>query len=111
MVEAGAKEVPEEEIVQALEAGHAAIKRIVETIDALAKEAGKPKRTVAKKEYDPAFYREVEEKVMIPLGDAMRIATSWRTTAPSIRCSPTSSGRFPKAKCSARSKPRRSSRS
>ena len=45
MVEAGAKEVPEEEMVQALEAGHAAIKRIVETIDALAKEGGKTKRT------------------------------------------------------------------
>ena len=73
MVEAGAKEVPEEEMVQALEAGHAAIKRIVETIDTLAKEAGKTKRTIAKKEYDAAFYREVEEKVMIPLGDAMRI--------------------------------------
>ncbi|HKY22269.1 MAG TPA: polyribonucleotide nucleotidyltransferase [Vicinamibacterales bacterium] len=73
MVEAGAKEVPEEEMVQALEAGHAAIKRIVDAIDALAKEGGKPKRTVAKKEYDAAFYREVEEKVMIPLGDAMRI--------------------------------------
>ena len=73
MVEAGAKEVPEEEMIQALEAGHAAIKRIVDTIDTLAKEAGKTKRTVAKKEYDAAFYREVEEKVMIPLGDAMRI--------------------------------------
>src|SRR5687768_9793826 len=73
MVEAGAKEVPEEQMVQALEAGHAAIKRIVDTIDTLAKEGGKTKRTVAKKEYDAAFYREVEEKVMIPLGDAMRI--------------------------------------
>ncbi len=73
MVEAGAKEVPEEEIVQALEAGHEAIKKIVETIDALAKEAGKPKRPAPKKEVNHAFYREVEEKVMIPLGDAMRI--------------------------------------
>ncbi|HEY0284312.1 MAG TPA: polyribonucleotide nucleotidyltransferase [Vicinamibacterales bacterium] len=73
MVEAGAREVTEEEVVQGLEAGHAAIKRIVEAIDALAKEAGKPKRDVAKKEYDPVFYREVEEKVMIPLADAMRM--------------------------------------
>ena len=73
MVEAGAREVTEEEVVQGLEAGHAAIKRIVEAIDALAKEAGKPKREVAKKEYDPVFYREVEEKVMIPLADAMRM--------------------------------------
>jgi polyribonucleotide nucleotidyltransferase len=73
MVEAGAKEVTEEDVVQGLEAGHAAIKRIVETIDALAKDAGKPKREVPKKEYDPTFYREVEEKVMIPLADAMRM--------------------------------------
>jgi polyribonucleotide nucleotidyltransferase len=73
MVEAGAKEVTEEEMVQGLEAGHAAIKKIVDIIDALAKEAGKPKREVAKKEFDRAFYREVEEKVMIPLADAMRM--------------------------------------
>ena len=73
MVEAGAKEVTEEDMVQGLEAGHAAIKRIVESIDALAKEAGKPKREAPKKEYDPVFYREVEEKVMIPLADAMRM--------------------------------------
>jgi polyribonucleotide nucleotidyltransferase len=73
MVEAGAKEVSEEDMVQGLEAGHAAIKRIVETIDALAKDAGKSKREVAKKDYDPVFYREVEEKVMIPLADAMRM--------------------------------------
>ena len=33
MVEAGAKEVPEEQVAQALEAGHAAIKKIVATID------------------------------------------------------------------------------
>ena len=55
MVEAGAKEVTEEEVVQALEAGHEAIKRIVDMIDALAKEAGKPKREVPKKEVDRAL--------------------------------------------------------
>ncbi|MSO55700.1 MAG: polyribonucleotide nucleotidyltransferase [Acidobacteria bacterium] len=73
MVEAGAKEVSEEDVVLALEAGHEAIKRIITEIDALAKEAGKPKRKAPKKEIDHAFYREVEEKVMIPLGDAMRL--------------------------------------
>jgi polyribonucleotide nucleotidyltransferase len=73
MVEAGAKEIPEEDVVQALEAGHAAIKRIVDTIDALAKEAGKKKVEAPKKEIDHAFYREVEEKVMVPLSEAMRI--------------------------------------
>jgi polyribonucleotide nucleotidyltransferase len=73
MVEAGAREISEEEVVQALEAGHDAIKRIVDTIDALAKEAGKPKREAPKKEVDHAFYREVEEKVFVPLSEAMRV--------------------------------------
>src|SRR5918995_425507 len=73
MVEAGAKEVTEEDMVQGLEAGHAAIRRIVDTIDALAKEAGKPKRETPKKDVDHAFYREVEEKVLVPLSEAMRV--------------------------------------
>src|ERR1041385_2606826 len=43
MVEAGAKEVSEQQVVEALEAAHAAIKQIVATIDDLAKHAGKKK--------------------------------------------------------------------
>ncbi len=73
MVEAGAKEVTEEEIVRAFEAAHAAIKEIVAAIDALAKEAGKKKVEVAKKEISHDFYREVEERVYLPLAEAMRI--------------------------------------
>ena len=73
MVEAGAKEVPEEQMVQALERGHAAIKEIVAGIDALARQAGKKKTQVTKKEFGKEFYREVEEKVLVPLADAMRI--------------------------------------
>ena len=73
MVEAGAKEVPEEDIVQALEAGHAAIKRIVDAIDALAKDGGKAKKPAPAKEVNHAFYREVEEKVLVPLSEAMRV--------------------------------------
>jgi polyribonucleotide nucleotidyltransferase len=73
MVEAGAKEVTEEEMVQALERAHAAIKDIVAGIDALAQQAGKKKTTVARKEIGKEFYREVEEKVLVPLADAMRI--------------------------------------
>jgi polyribonucleotide nucleotidyltransferase len=73
MVEAGAKEVTEEQVVKALETAHAAIKQIVAGIDALAKAAGKKKMTVAKKEIGHDFYREVEEKVYVPLTDAMRI--------------------------------------
>ncbi len=73
MVEAGAKEVTEEEMVQALERAHVAIKDIVASIDALAQQAGKKKQTVTKKEIGKEFYREVEEKVLVPLADAMRI--------------------------------------
>jgi polyribonucleotide nucleotidyltransferase len=46
---------------------------VVAGIDTLAKEAGKKKMTVAKKEIGHEFYREVEEKVYVPLTDAMRI--------------------------------------
>src|SRR5881628_1191811 len=73
MVEAGAREVTEEQAVQALETAHAAIKQIVAAIDDLAREAGKKKLTVAKKEIGHDFYREVEEKVYVPLTEAMRI--------------------------------------
>ena len=73
MVEAGAKEVTEDEVVQALNAAHAAIKEIVASIDSLAKDAGKGKLKVSKKEIGHDFYREVEEKVLVPLTEAMRI--------------------------------------
>jgi polyribonucleotide nucleotidyltransferase len=73
MVEAGAKEVTEEQAIQALETAHAAIKQIVAAIDDLAREAGKKKLTVTKKEIGHDFYREVEEKVYVPLTEAMRI--------------------------------------
>ena len=73
MVEAGAKEVTEEEMVQALERAHAAIKDIVAGIDALAQQAGKKKTAVPAKAIGKEFYREVEEKVLVPLADAMRI--------------------------------------
>ena len=73
MVEAGAKEVTEDQVVLALETAHAAIKQIVASIDDMAKEAGKTKATVEQKEIAHDFYREVEEKVFVPLADAMRI--------------------------------------
>jgi polyribonucleotide nucleotidyltransferase len=73
MVEAGAKEVSEEEVVQALDHAHAAIREIITGIDALAAQAGKNKLQVKVKEIGHEFYREVEEKAYGPLADAMRI--------------------------------------
>jgi polyribonucleotide nucleotidyltransferase len=73
MVEAGAKEVSEDQVVKALDAAHAAIKQIVASIDDLARDAGKKKLQVPRKEIGHDFYREVEEKVLVPLTEAMRI--------------------------------------
>jgi len=73
MVEAGAREVTEAQVVEALETAHNAIKQIVTAIDDLAREAGKNKVTVQKKEIGHDFYRDVEEKVLVPLTEAMRI--------------------------------------
>ncbi len=73
MVEAGAKEVSEEQVVAALEAAHAAIRQIVTTIDDLAAHTGTKKLQVQRKQIGHDFYRDVEEKVMVPLTEAMRI--------------------------------------
>jgi polyribonucleotide nucleotidyltransferase len=73
MVEAGAREVTEDVIVQALEAGHEAIRSIVAMIDEMAKEVGKAKRQVAAKAIDAAIVRDVEAQVYGPLAKAMRI--------------------------------------
>jgi polyribonucleotide nucleotidyltransferase len=73
MVEAGAKEVSEAQVVQALETAHAAIKQLVTAIDELKGEAGKKKLVVAKKEISADFYKDIESKVLGPLTEAMRI--------------------------------------
>jgi polyribonucleotide nucleotidyltransferase len=73
MVEAGAREVTEAQVVRALETAHAAIRQIVAAIDDLAKEVGRRKVQVQRKEIGHDFYREVEEKVLVPLTEAMRI--------------------------------------
>ena len=73
MVEAGAKEVTEEQVVGGLEAAHAAIKRIVAAIDNMAKEVGKKKLTVAKREIAADVQRDVQGQMLGPLTEAMRI--------------------------------------
>jgi polyribonucleotide nucleotidyltransferase len=73
MVEAGAKEVTEAQVVGGLEAAHAAIKQLVAGIDDLKSTSGKKKLTVQKKEIRHDFYREVEERVYVPLSEAMRL--------------------------------------
>jgi polyribonucleotide nucleotidyltransferase len=73
MVEAGAREATEEEMLGALDAAHQAIRQIVATIDALKAEIGKPKKTAPAKAISADFQREVEERAYGPLAEAMRL--------------------------------------
>ncbi len=73
MVEAGAKQVPEAQVVGALEAAHTAIKQIVAAIDELKAAIGKPKLAVKAHEIPADFRAAIEGKVTGPLADAMRI--------------------------------------
>ncbi|MBM3820301.1 MAG: polyribonucleotide nucleotidyltransferase [Acidimicrobiia bacterium] len=73
MVEAGAKEVTEPDVVGALEAGHAAIKQIVAGIDELKAAVGKKELTVSARHIDADFHSDAESKMFGPLAEAMRI--------------------------------------
>jgi polyribonucleotide nucleotidyltransferase len=73
MVEAGAREVSEAQVVGALEAAHAAIRKIVAGIEELKGSAGKKKLAVAANVIAPEFYQQVEKKALGPLTEAMRV--------------------------------------
>jgi polyribonucleotide nucleotidyltransferase len=62
MVEAGAKEVTEEVMVEALLFGHAEIKRLCAMQHALREKVGKPKREVVPPQLDAEQMAEIEEK-------------------------------------------------
>ena len=73
MVEAGAQEVSEDEMLQALAAGHDAIREIIGTIDEMAAAVATPKIEVEPPADDPELRREMESTLLPPLADAMRI--------------------------------------
>jgi polyribonucleotide nucleotidyltransferase len=72
MVESGAHEISEAEMVRALEEGHAVIKQICAIQGRLRELAGKPKREVAKKTIDAGLEVEIEAALAGPLLEAMR---------------------------------------
>jgi polyribonucleotide nucleotidyltransferase len=72
MVESGAQELSEAEMVRALEEGHAAIKKIVALQEELRKRAGKEKRPFEKAPLDQALYAEVESAIKDKMRAAMR---------------------------------------
>jgi len=72
MVECGAQEVSEGEMLAALDEGHTAIKRIVALQEELRAQAGKPKRAFAPAAPDAALVAEIERALEEPLLAAMR---------------------------------------
>ncbi len=73
MVEAGAREVTEDVVLGALEAGHQAIRDIVAAIDEMTAAVGKTKLVVATTEVDSARKPEIANRVIDPLREAMRV--------------------------------------
>ncbi|HLH08994.1 MAG TPA: polyribonucleotide nucleotidyltransferase [Terriglobales bacterium] len=71
MIEAGASEVDEESIVEAIEFAHAEIKKICVAIRELAEKAGKRKREVTPPEFDQSYYDQLKAKVGAQLKDAL----------------------------------------
>src|SRR5499425_2771802 len=74
MIESGAKEVPEETVVDAIEYGHNETRKICAAINELRKKVGKPKRTVAPPDFDEAYYNDLKKKVGAKLTDALDTA-------------------------------------
>jgi polyribonucleotide nucleotidyltransferase len=73
MVEGGAQMVPEDEILEALFAGHAAIQPLIQIQEEIRREVGKPKREVPLAEFDRAVVRRVEELALARLKQALEI--------------------------------------
>src|SRR6202048_2208650 len=71
MVESGALEVSEEAVVDALEFGHAQIKKIVGAIKELFKQINPKKVTVEPLPFDQALYNEIAKKYGDRLHDAL----------------------------------------
>ncbi|HBR49972.1 MAG TPA: polyribonucleotide nucleotidyltransferase [Nitrospira sp.] len=74
MVEAGANELSEQTMLQALELAHNEIKKIVRKIDELAKKVGRVKREVVQESIDAALQAEIKSLVAQPIRDAIMIS-------------------------------------
>ena len=71
MIEAGANEVEENKVVDAIEFAHGEIKKICAAISDLAKKAGKPTRKFEAPVIDEAYVSELRSKVGAQLTDAV----------------------------------------
>jgi polyribonucleotide nucleotidyltransferase len=73
MVEAGAKEVSEAEMIEALAKGHDAIRRLIDIQEELHREIRPTKREAPAPTRNDDLYRRVEAAVSAPLLEAMRL--------------------------------------
>lgn len=73
MVEAGANELPEATMLEAIELAHAEIKKIVGKINELREKVGRPKRTVITEQIDPSLADQVKDLVAQGIRDAIMI--------------------------------------
>jgi len=71
MIESGAKEVPEETVVDAIEYAHGEIKKICAAINDLRSKVGKPKREVVPPAFDQKYFDDLQAKVGPKLTDAL----------------------------------------
>jgi polyribonucleotide nucleotidyltransferase len=71
MVEAGAQQVSEQDVLGAIEFGHECCKKIAAGIRELMKLAGKPKREFTSPVPDPAIYEQVSKAARADLADAL----------------------------------------
>src|SRR5689334_2412378 len=71
MIESGATGVKEETVVDAIEFGHAEIKKICAAINELRDKAGKKKREAVPPVFDQAYYDSLKKKVGKDLSDAL----------------------------------------
>ena len=79
MIESGAKEETEENILAAIEFAHEEIKKIAAAIDELVALAGKPKRAFTAPVEDTEYYNELVSKVGDRLKDALDTKTHSKT--------------------------------
>ena len=73
MVEAGANELPEATMLEAIELAHSEIKKIVAKIEELRALASKPKRVVKQESIDTALAEQVRKLVAGPIREAILI--------------------------------------
>lgn len=73
MIEAGAKEVPEETVLEAIEFAREPINKLIEFQEEIARAIGKPKMEVTLDEIDPEISRQVEELSLEKVREAIRI--------------------------------------